>query len=103
MTQPLDRPDLSFAEVIAQHGRNFANRVCVACGDQTLTWDEFDRRTNKIANALIELGVGAGDRVCLFMPTSLTAYQLLWGTVKAGAVTVPLNVMVTAEALAAFV
>ena len=33
--------------------------------DMTVTWSEFDRRTNNLARALRELGLGSGDRIAI--------------------------------------
>lgn len=58
---------------------------------ETLTFAEFDRRTNAIANALLKSGIGKGDRVLVASGNS-ALFPLAWfGILKAGAVMVPLN------------
>ena len=95
----LDSPPLVYPDVIAQNAKYFGSKACVVCGDERLTWAELDARTNQVANALIELGLEHGDRVCLHMSTSIAMFELMLGTVKAGGVTVPLNVMMAKESL----
>lgn len=94
---------LLFPEAIARNARYFADRDAVVCGSQRLTWARFHERTNQIANALLGLGLERGDSVCLFMSPSIAMFEWLWGTVKAGLVTVPVNTMVAPEALPAMI
>ena len=94
-----ENPSLTFPDVIAQNARYMGAKTCVVCGDERVTWAEFDVRTNKVANALIALGLTKGDRVCLHMSTSIPMFELLWGTIKAGGVIAPLNVMMARDSL----
>jgi acetyl-CoA synthetase len=48
------------------------------------------RRSNQVANALTARGVGPGDRVGAFMPMLPEAAAVLYGTLKAGAILVPM-------------
>jgi long-chain acyl-CoA synthetase len=87
-------------DVIAHNARFQGNRTAVVCEDERLTWRELDERTNRVANALAAEGLGKGDKVALYMSTSLAAFVTFWGSVKAGCVTVPLNVLLDGESLA---
>ena len=95
----IDQPGLLFPDVIANHAKFLGRRTAVICGGDRLSWIDFDRRTNKVANALIATGIGKGDKVCLLMQNSMAMFELIWGTVKAGAVVVPLNSMMSPTAL----
>lgn len=95
----LDQPGLFYPDVIAQNARFEANRLAVVCDDQQLTWAQFHRRTNQVANALRAIGLAKGDKVCLFMHSSVAMFELLWGVIKAGGVIAPLNVMMARESL----
>ena len=99
----LDQPGLFFGDVIARNARFFANKPAAICGRDSLTWSEFDARTNRVANHLADLGLRKGDRVCLLMANSIPMFELIWGTIKAGGVVVPLNVMMAKEALPAMI
>ncbi|MFB6142194.1 MAG: AMP-binding protein [Halorientalis sp.] len=56
-----------------------------------LTYAELDERTDAVAAALADLGVGEGDRVATFMPNVLEHVLVWFGTLKAGAVWASLN------------
>jgi long-chain acyl-CoA synthetase len=96
-------PPVLYPDVIAQNARYFGTKTCVVCGSERLTWAEFDERTNRVANALLELGLEKGDSVCLYMGNSIAMFELLWGTIKAGGVVAPLNLLMAGAALPAMV
>ncbi|MEZ0606793.1 class I adenylate-forming enzyme family protein [Paraburkholderia sp. IW21] len=103
MTSILDQPDILFPDVIRHNARFHGVKTAVVCGDDRLNWREFHLRTNKVANALVRAGLQKGDRVCFFMQNSMAAFELIWGTIKAGGVVSPLNVMMAADSLPAMI
>ncbi len=75
------------------------NHEAVVCGAERLTWAEFDLRINKVANLLIGLGVGHGDRVAILDKNSLPFAEVFMGALRAGACITPLSTMAAGEAL----
>jgi O-succinylbenzoate-CoA ligase len=65
-----------------------------------LGYAELDRRANRVANALRELGVAPGDRVALLLMNGVEYLETYFGLAKLGAVMVPLNWRLVAEELA---
>lgn len=53
----------------------------------------------RLANALVELGVGRGDRVAILIENSAEATLAWWGVVSAGAIAVPINTAYKGEYL----
>jgi long-chain acyl-CoA synthetase len=99
----LDQPDVTFPDALRHNARFYAERRAVVFEGRSLTWAEFDRKTNQVANALLAGGLQRGDRVVQLASNGIEAFELLWGTVKAGGVTVPLNTMMAPEAIPAMV
>ena len=67
------------------------------CEGRTLTYDDVHDLTNRTGNVLLELGVRMEDRVlvlCLDTPEFLGA---LWGSIKIGAVPIPVNTVMRAH------
>ncbi len=58
---------------------------------EKMTYDELNREANRIANALLEIGVKKGDRVALFLRNSLDYLRAIYACSKIGAVEVPVN------------
>ena len=66
-------------------------RPAVASDGCLLTYQELDRLSNKMARALLRLGVAPGDRVGILAPKSAAAVIGIYGALKAGACYVPLD------------
>jgi len=70
--------------------KTIPNKVAFIQGERKLTWKEFNRRTNRLANALLELGVKKEDRVAIMGFNSIEWTESYFGISKIGAV--PVNV-----------
>jgi len=66
-------------------------RSAVASDGFLLTYQELDRLSNKVARALLRLGVAPGDRVGILAPKSAASVIGIYGALKAGACYVPLD------------
>jgi long-chain acyl-CoA synthetase len=67
--------------------------------DVVLTFKDLDERCNRMANALVNLGIGPGDRVALMFSNDYRFIEALMGAMRLGAVPVPLNIRMGDEAL----
>jgi long-chain acyl-CoA synthetase len=95
----LDQPELLYTDLIRINAGLYADKPAVVCGDTRLSWRDFHRRTNQVANALLAHGLQRGDKVCLVMNSSVPMFELIWGVIKAAGVVVPLNVMMAGDSL----
>jgi acyl-CoA synthetase (AMP-forming)/AMP-acid ligase II len=64
-----------------------------------ISWREFDQRVNRIANALIERGIGKGDKVIHWMTNSISWLEAYFGILRTAAWAVPLNFRFTSQDL----
>ena len=62
-----------------------------------MSWSDFDRKANQFANLLLANGVGRGDKVAILLMNCLEWLPIYFGTLKIGALAVPLNYRYTAE------
>jgi fatty-acyl-CoA synthase len=67
------------------------DNVGVVFPDVRVTWKELADRSDRMAQGLIELGVGAGDKVGALIPNSLDFIVTIFAATKIGAVMVPIN------------
>ena len=65
-----------------------------------ITWEEFNRMSNQIAQYYGSLGIGKGSHVGLMMRNCLAWLPVYFGVLKSGAVVVPLNFRYDASELA---
>jgi len=62
-----------------------------------ITWREFDERANRIANALVDMGIKKEDRVIHWMMNSISWLEVYFGIIRTEAWAVPLNYRFTAR------
>jgi acyl-CoA synthetase (AMP-forming)/AMP-acid ligase II len=86
--------------VLATHARHRPERTAVVFGERRVSYGEFDRRTNRVANALGGLGISNGDKVATFLSNSLELVEVYWAAAKIGAVVVPLSPLLRGKGLA---
>lgn len=88
------KTDEAFApDKMAQAAEKYADRAAVIArsGKAQLTFKELDARANKIANTLMQRGIGRGRRVGLYMERTEDVYAVRQGILKAGAAFVSLE------------
>ncbi|HVW26855.1 MAG TPA: long-chain fatty acid--CoA ligase [Polyangiaceae bacterium] len=73
------------------------DKVAIYFEDRTITYREIDERANKIASALVAMGVQKGDRVVTHVDNRPEFVEIYQGVMRAGAILVPTNVMYTAD------
>ena len=79
-----------------------AVRIAFADGrDESWTFGEIAAWSSRFAHFLRREGVGAGERVAIFLEPSLPFYLALFGAMKAGAVAVPMFTLLGRDAIAA--
>ena len=76
---------------VRDHARHKNDRVAVHFGDDSLTFAEVDRRSNRTARALLAAGFGRQRRVAVLAKNTPTFYELALGAAKIDAVLVPIN------------
>ena len=89
--QELDKRHSSWREYsLIEPGRSDAFR-------SELTWEEFDRKANRLANFLLTRRIKKGDKVGILLMNCLDWLPLYFGILKSGAIAVPLNFRYTAD------
>lgn len=80
--------------------RRHGARPALVTADRTLTFDELDQLSGRVAAGLAALGVRPGERVSLYAPNCWEWVVAYHGALRAGAVVNPVNALLTAEELA---
>jgi long-chain acyl-CoA synthetase len=92
----LFRPSLNYPihpydEMLTRTAERYPEHVAVVSKEVNLTYRELEALVNAFANALRELGVSKGQKVCLFM-TNCAEYVISWFAVtRVGATVSPIN------------
>lgn len=99
----IDSAEITIPDVFSSHGRMRRNKEAVICGPVRRTWGDFNDNMNRVANALLSVGIGCGDRVAVMMGNSVEMLEVMFGVVKAGACVVPLSGFLTGAQLAGLI
>ncbi|GAB2865314.1 long-chain-fatty-acid--CoA ligase [Nocardioides pacificus] len=84
---------LNLSVFLEDSARRHPDRAAVVLGDLRLTYAQVDGFANQIANLLVSRGIQPGDKVALSCPNLPYFPVVYYGILKAGAVVVPLNVL----------
>jgi len=69
----------------------YPDKIGVVDGDRRFTYGQLRERVDRLANALLALGLQRGDRVCILSPNSHFFFASFYATSQIGVILVPLN------------
>ena len=84
-------PKQTIGDLLNQATARFGPREALMYEGRRWTFDEFRDEVDRVARALINLGVQPGDKVSLWMPNRAEWLFLFGAVAKIGAVLVPIN------------
>jgi long-chain acyl-CoA synthetase len=91
---------LNLSVLLEDSARRYADREALVLGDTRLTYAQVDAAANQVANLLVERGIKPGEKVALSCPNLPYFPIVYYGILKAGAVVVPLNVLLKGREVA---
>jgi len=71
-------------------------KTAILFEDQVVTYDNLMENVNRVANGLRQLGLGMESRVMLLLRDTPEMIYSFYGTIKAGAVAIPTNILMKA-------
>ncbi len=86
---------LNVGQIVAAHARLSPEKIGARDARRTLTFAQWNERSNSLANALLGLGLKKGDRVALLAYNCVEWLELYVALAKAGLVAVPVNFRLT--------
>jgi acyl-CoA synthetase (AMP-forming)/AMP-acid ligase II len=90
---------MNIGSLLSRHAKYRPDHLAFVFEDQRLTWGELNKSVNRLANAMLDLGVKKGDKVATILPNSLESFESLWAVTKIGAVVVPLSALLLEQAM----
>ena len=81
----------NLAEMVRERAKSRGNALVYEFEGRQTSFAEFDIKTNRVANALIALGVKPGERIAYLGKNSDIYFELLMGAMKANVVMAPVN------------
>ncbi len=74
-----------------QCARRYPDKTALVSEENRLTYREFNRRVNCLADSLIKLGLAAGDKVAVLSRNNVEMFEICFAAAKTGMVWVPVN------------
>ena len=90
---------MNIAKNLERSAFYFPDRPVVSEGSSETSYAQFNERANRVATALIRMGIKPGDHIGLCAPNSGEWLAFYFGVLKAGAVAVTLSSMLTHDEL----
>jgi acyl-CoA synthetase (AMP-forming)/AMP-acid ligase II len=85
--------------LLPRHSRYYPEKLAVVFEEHRLSFFEFNRRVNRVANALLGMGVRKGDKVATILSNSLEVLEIYQAVAKTGIVVVPLSPLLRGDGL----
>lgn len=90
----------SLVNILDESARANSDKVALRFGDASYTYAELKERVDKLAGALVALGVRGGDHVAVASPNSNASIEVLFACARIGAVCERINVRLAARVIA---
>lgn len=87
------------ASMVAGYAIHQPASVALECEGKRCTWAELEERCARLSNALLENGIGLGDRVAIVSAPMIEAVEAYLSITRAGACAVPLPTLASAETI----
>ncbi|WP_051273594.1 class I adenylate-forming enzyme family protein [Desulfotruncus alcoholivorax] len=93
-------PEIPLQDLIRRFVEVYRDKTALISLNHKITFGQMDEYSDRLAVALIAMGVKKGDRVATMLPNCAQHVIAFHGIIKTGAVSVPCNVMLKADELA---
>ncbi|SFN10164.1 long-chain-fatty-acid--CoA ligase [Thermodesulforhabdus norvegica] len=90
---------MNLAVLLEKTAQRVPDHVALRFENRQLSYGELNRRVNKVAGAIKNLGIGPGDRCILMMQTCPEFVVAYYALAKIGAVIIPVNFLYKAHEL----
>ncbi len=87
-------------DYLAHSAARRPDHVALVCGEQRLTYAQIAERVHAFAWALVERGIGGGDRVIIFGDNTVETVVAFWAVLEANAVVSVVNPLTKSDKLA---
>jgi long-chain acyl-CoA synthetase len=91
---------MNLKSLLDNSARRFGEKTAIVMGERRVTYAQLDEDANRVAHALINLGLKKGERVATLQASNPEFVTIFFGIMKAGGIAVPLDSRYVADELA---
>ena len=95
-----DKKELTLGKLIGRNAKKYPNRPAILFDDCTVTWQEFDAWSNRIAHYLKDQGLVKGDAIAVLLDNRPELLAVVAGAAKVGVACAMLNTSQKGKVLA---
>ncbi len=88
---------MNVADMLSTGARRFGNKPALIAPDRTLSFNELDQLSTRLALHLRRLGIAPGDRVSLWLENGWRWMVAYYGILRSGAVVNPCNIVLAQD------
>ncbi len=96
----MDYPKEPLFHFLEESAQKYPDRACTIFKGAVISYKEMNEQSDRIAAALVDMGVKKGDRVGIFMPNTPQFVMAYFGILKAGGVVIATNPLYTPPEIA---
>ena len=82
---------MGLGDNLRENAKSFPDRIAIIQGKRRIDYKELNERTNRLANALMDMGVKKGDHVSVMLLTRPEYVEIYFACYKIGAASVQIN------------
>ncbi len=90
---------MNIGSIFTRHAKYRPDHTGLIFQNQRLTYRQYNENINRLANAMLQLGVQKGTKVVTILPNCIELLEIYWAAAKIGAVVVPMSTLLLASAL----
>jgi acyl-CoA synthetase (AMP-forming)/AMP-acid ligase II len=75
--------NVNISKLISRHAKYRSDHLAVVFEDDRCTYAEFNINVNRLANALVDLGIKKGDHIATLLPNCLELLEIYWAVATA--------------------
>lgn len=85
--------------VLRAQAVRYPTKIALVCENERIAYRDLERRIARVASGLKEQGLGAGDRIVLFLNNGVEIVELFYAAFSLGAIVVPVTTRLTSHEL----
>jgi long-chain acyl-CoA synthetase len=82
---------MDLKSILENAAKRFADKTAIVYGERRVSFARFEEDSNRVAHALIKMGVKKGDRVAMMQASNPEFVSVFFGILKVGGIAVPLD------------
>ena len=90
---------MHIGSLLSRHAAYRPNHLCLVFEDRRFTYKEFNAGVNRLANALLKVGLKKGEKFATVLPNCFELMAAYWAAAKTGLVIVPCSPLLQASGL----